>query len=281
MEERAKYAVIPLRRRALWDLPIMLFFLVNLLFITYCVDLEQLVVPPSPDRHAFKYPLWPPVKIVDLVHWYGKKFDPPLLARPPWWRVTIWIDVLFFGPFYAFALYAFYKGKEWIRIPSIMYSTALLVNVSVIMAEEWLGANQTPRLLEVALFNLAWVLLPLFILARMILCKHPFMKVAKDERVKEDEQVPKAPSTMVQEPELTTRGPYDLRGPKSKMPAEFYEMPQPAEELVTRKTEATPEKKLRGNKAMSPPPAASFSDTPLRRSTRPRRAPLQEDIGKD
>ena len=63
------------------------------------------------DPNHFTYPLWPPAKMVDLVHWYGRTFDPPLMARPAWWRATIWIDALFFGPFYAFAIYAFIKGK--------------------------------------------------------------------------------------------------------------------------------------------------------------------------
>src|SRR4051812_39908571 len=82
------------------------FFLLNLFFITYIVDLEQLVIAdPTPGK--FVYPLWPPARLVDLVHWWGHTFDPVLLARPVWWRATIWIDALFFGPFYAVALYAF------------------------------------------------------------------------------------------------------------------------------------------------------------------------------
>ena len=37
------------------------------------------------------------------------------MARPPFWRMTIWIDVIFFGPFYLFAIYAFIRGRNWIR----------------------------------------------------------------------------------------------------------------------------------------------------------------------
>ena len=90
---------IPLReRRADWLF--LGFFVLNATFITYVVDLEQLVIA---DTDAFDYPLWPPAPLVDLVHWYGRTFDPLLMARPPFWRMTIWIDVLFFGPFYVAA----------------------------------------------------------------------------------------------------------------------------------------------------------------------------------
>ena len=63
---------IPLReRRADWLF--VGFFLLNATFITYVVDLEQLVIA---DTARFDYPLWPPAPLVDLVHWWGTSFDP-------------------------------------------------------------------------------------------------------------------------------------------------------------------------------------------------------------
>jgi hypothetical protein len=32
--------------------------------------------------------------LVDLVNWWGRTFDPLLMARPPFWKATIWIDVV-------------------------------------------------------------------------------------------------------------------------------------------------------------------------------------------
>ena len=102
---------IPFRQRPI-DWLLLGFFVVNLVFITYIVDLEQLVIA---DRARFTYPLWPPARLVDLVHWWGDHFDPLQTARPLWWRATIWLDSLLFGPFYAFAdLHALLKGREWI-----------------------------------------------------------------------------------------------------------------------------------------------------------------------
>ncbi|HEY7834171.1 MAG TPA: hypothetical protein VIG30_11415, partial [Ktedonobacterales bacterium] len=69
--------VIPLRQRP-GDIAILVFFLVNLLFITYIVDLEQLVIA---NASHFTYPLWPPRPAVDLIHAYGQQYDHDLIAR--------------------------------------------------------------------------------------------------------------------------------------------------------------------------------------------------------
>ena len=100
-------SIIPLSKRP-GDIVIIAFFLVNLLFITYIVDIEQIIIP---DPTHFTYPIWPPAIAVDAIHWWGRTFDPLLLARPAWWKVTIWIDALFFGPFYVVAIYAYIKDE--------------------------------------------------------------------------------------------------------------------------------------------------------------------------
>ena len=165
---------IPLAKRR-GDIVIIAFFIVNLLLITYIVDLEQLVIP---DPSHFVYPAWPPRFMIDADHWWGRTFDPLQLARPVWWKMTIWIDVLFFGPFYAIATYAFARGREWIRIPSIIYASVMLTNVTIILGEEAYGPHRTPHLPMVLLANAAWVLIPLFILYRMAPRTHPFTRPA-------------------------------------------------------------------------------------------------------
>src|SRR2546427_13309669 len=104
--------VIPIAKRPI-DILFVAFFIINFGFITYIVDIEQIIIA---DPHHFAYPAWPPRALVDMIHWWGRSFDPLLLARPPWWRATIWIDSLLFGPFYLCAIYAYLKGREWIRI---------------------------------------------------------------------------------------------------------------------------------------------------------------------
>ena len=164
--------IIPLSRRPI-DIVILVFFVINLLFITYIVDLEQLVIP---DASNFTYPTWPPPAAVDLIHWYGHTYDPVLIARPVWWKMTILIDALLFGPFYVAAIYAFVKGKNWIRIPCFLYSAMLFTNVVIILGEERFGTYQAPNFGIVFMLNLPWLLFPILISGRMLSSNTPFNK---------------------------------------------------------------------------------------------------------
>ena len=151
------------------------FFLINLFFITYIVDIEQLIIP---DPSHFQQSLWPPAAMVKLIHAYGSSFDPLLMARPQWWKMTIWIDVLFYGPFYVLAIYAFVKGKDWIRIPAVFYSGMMFMGVSIILGEEMRGTQATPHFPFVLALNLPWLLTPIFLTLRLRK-EHPFAQAAE------------------------------------------------------------------------------------------------------
>lgn len=167
--------VIPLRERRI-DIAILIYFLINLPFIVYFVDFEQIAIP---DYQAFlqthAYPPWPPPWAVNLVHWWGQKFDPLLLARPPFWKVTIWIDALYFGPFYLAGIVAYALGKEWIRIPSIIYGSFLFVIILCILSEELFGVHKTPNVPMMLFANAPWAIFPVIILFRN-LREHPFTR---------------------------------------------------------------------------------------------------------
>ena len=152
-----------LRSRPL-DIAIVAFFAINLLFITYQVDLEQLVIA---DPHHFTYPIWPPRFAIDATHWWGDTFDPVLMARPVWWKVTIWIDALLFGPFYAVAIAALVRGWAWIRVPALLWAATMLTNVSIILGEEAFGEHRTPQLAMVLMANAGWVIFPLLVIFRV------------------------------------------------------------------------------------------------------------------
>jgi hypothetical protein len=166
---------IPLRRRP-WDAALVAFFVVNLFFTTYVVSLEQVVID---DIYRFTPPLWPPESLLALVHWWEKSFDPLLIARPAWYRATIWLDVLAFGPFYVAAIYAYAKGKEWIRIPSIIWGTMLFTNVFIILGDELRGIHATPSPAIVVGANAPWMLVPILVVARMWMQQHPFTEDAR------------------------------------------------------------------------------------------------------
>lgn len=170
---------IPIRERKksmkIIDITLLVFFIFNFIFISYMFDIEQLVVLDHSiyGTPAFQYPIWPPRFIVDLNHWVGENFDPALLARPAWWRATIWIDVILFGPYYAVATYAFIKGKKWIRIPSIIWASIMLTNVTIILFSEFADPVYAGHgeWWVIVLSNLLWILMPILVLVRMI--KYP------------------------------------------------------------------------------------------------------------
>ena len=167
-----EHKTIPFSRRRV-DWIFVGFFLINLFFITYIVDIEQLIIP---DPSHFQQPLWPPASMVKLIHTYGSSFDPQLMARPQWWKMTIWIDVLFYGPFYVLAIYAFIKGKDWIRIPAIFYSGMMFAGVFIILGEEAGGPYATQNFPFVLVLNLPWLLMPIFLTLRFRK-EHPFAQV--------------------------------------------------------------------------------------------------------
>ncbi len=163
---------IPLGRRPL-DLALIAFFTVNLFFTTYVVSLEQIVID---DPSRFTPPAWPPERLLALVHWYERSFDPLLLARPAWYRATIWLDVVAFGPFYAIAIYAFTRGRDWIRIPSVIWASMMFTNVFIILFDELRGIHATPAPGIVVAANAPWLVLPVLVVWRLAPSEHPFTR---------------------------------------------------------------------------------------------------------
>jgi hypothetical protein len=162
--------VIPLKKRPV-DLIYLVFFFINLTFITYVVDIEQIIIK---DPASFKYPVWPLPFLVDMVHWWGNNFDPLQRLRPMWWQATIWLDVILFGPFYLAAIFAFIKGKEWIRIPTFLIMSILFTNVFIICSEEIAGPTPALNMPLVLLANAPWFLFPVFLIWKMWKNEHPF-----------------------------------------------------------------------------------------------------------
>jgi len=161
---------IPLKRRPI-DLGLLGFFVFNLLFISYLISLEQIVI--ADPASSFR-PFWPPRSAVTLIHWWEKTYDPLLWARPAWYRATIWIDALLFGPFYAAAIYAYARGREWIRTPSILWAGLMFANVTIILFDEFLGVHASPHPFVVLAANASWFVVPILVVWRMAGKQHPF-----------------------------------------------------------------------------------------------------------
>ena len=161
---------IPLKRRP-FDMVLLGFFGINLLLVTYVISLEQIVIATP---FAYAPPAWPPQFLLTIIHWWEKTFDPLLWARPAWYRATIWLDALVFGPFYAVALYAFARGRDWIRIPSVIWGSIMFTNVFIILFDELGGVHASPHPVVVVMANAAWLLAPFIVGWRVLRRQHPF-----------------------------------------------------------------------------------------------------------
>ena len=99
------------------------------------------------------------------------------MARPAFFRMTIWIDVLLFGPFYAAAIYAFIRGRDWIRVPALVWSGLMLANVLIILMDERYGVTPAPNFAQVLAANALWLLMPIATVLRFRR-DHPFQRIA-------------------------------------------------------------------------------------------------------
>ena len=91
--------------------------------------------------------------------------------------------MLFYGPFYAMAINAFLRGREWIRIPAIFYSGMMFADVFIILGEEIAGPHASPHLPIVLALNLPWLLLPILLTIRLWK-EHPFtMEISEGENI--------------------------------------------------------------------------------------------------
>ena len=99
----------------------------------------------------------------------------PLSKRPIDIALIVFFGVnLFFGPFYAVAIYAYARGRNWIRFGRITWASVMLTNVSIILFEEVNGEHATPELGRVLLSNAALVVFPVVVLWRMWRSVAPF-----------------------------------------------------------------------------------------------------------
>jgi hypothetical protein len=80
-----------------------------------------------------------------------------------------------FGPFYAAAIYAYAKGRDWIKNPSLIWAGIMFANVTIILFEELVGPHATSARGIVLLANAPWLLMPIATIAR-VWSPHPFSR---------------------------------------------------------------------------------------------------------
>ena len=131
--------VIPLSRRK-GDIVVLAFFWLNLLLITYIVDVEQIVLPDI--SGDWEYPFWPPA----FMGRHHPLVRPQLRSRPHrapdvWWRMTIWIDSLALRSVLRLRDLRLDQGQE---LDSESRASSgrpcCMTNVTIILGEEFMGA---------------------------------------------------------------------------------------------------------------------------------------------
>jgi hypothetical protein len=102
-------------------------------------------------------------------YWYASSFDPVFLDTPLWLRIMCAIDGYVFGPFYLVLIYAFVRGRNWVRLPALLYGSAIIYSTAVYFGWEFLDAANRAEANLVAVFvvNIPYTLIPLLLIWRM------------------------------------------------------------------------------------------------------------------
>jgi hypothetical protein len=110
-------------------------------------------------------------------YWYARSFDPVFLDPPLWLRIMCTIDGYVFGPLYLVFIFAFVKGRDWVRIPALLYGAAIVYSTLVYFGWEFLDeANRSQaNLVAVFVVNIPYTVVPLLLMWRMRL-PEPFTR---------------------------------------------------------------------------------------------------------
>jgi hypothetical protein len=144
------------------------FFVITFAFFAFTSCFSDAVVargvPLTPDSPSF----WARAN-----YWYANGTDPMLIQLPIALRVQVVISALVFGPFYLLLVYAFLGGKDWIRIPALLYVSAMTYGMILLFGTEFLGGSPPTNVGKFLAFNLPYLIVPLMLGYRMRR-PHPF-----------------------------------------------------------------------------------------------------------
>lgn len=157
--------VIPLKQRP-FDWLLIIFFAFCVYSSFFISLLRALNVPLIPDSKNI---------FLERAYWYGSKVDPLFLFNPPWFQIVSGLGSFIYGPFYLLLIYALIKGQNWIRIPTLLYVSAITTSTIITFGCEYLSDSpplDTPLFLAI---NLPYLLMP-FVLGYRMRHLYPFRK---------------------------------------------------------------------------------------------------------
>mmetsp|Transcript_29138 Transcript_29138/g.38322 ORF Transcript_29138/g.38322 Transcript_29138/m.38322 type:complete len:162 (-) Transcript_29138:178-663(-) len=127
-----------------------------------------------------------PESLKNLLQWHIETNGDFLMATLPlWFRSVIWGEYVMQLPFFFVASYAFYKGANWIRIPTIIYgshvATTMIPILSEILYSPEMTAGSTARI-QLFCIYLPYLVVPLALVLTMSFNEYPFgKKSGKDD----------------------------------------------------------------------------------------------------
>lgn len=98
--------------------------------------------------------------------WYAR-FDPAFLDRPLWLRIVCGIDLFVFGPFYLLAVYAFWRARNWIRVPFFVMAGIIVYSTVVYFLWEILGESARANIPVVIAVNIPYSIVPIVAAVRL------------------------------------------------------------------------------------------------------------------
>ena len=111
-----------------------------------------------------------PSRLGRLTYFYAKDADPLLIASPYYLRISCFLSAFVFGSFYPVLVYALVTGKNWIRMPAIVYVSAMTYGMIMFLGFEFFGPLPPTNLGWFALWNVPYLVVPLLLAYRM---RHP------------------------------------------------------------------------------------------------------------
>ncbi len=106
-------------------------------------------------------------------YWYAAGTDPYFLSHPIHLRLQTFISGFVFGPFYLLLVYAFVTGKDWIRMPALLYTAAMVYGMVIFLGSELFGPLPPTNMQKFLAFNMPYLLVPLA-LAYRVRREYPF-----------------------------------------------------------------------------------------------------------
>ena len=100
-------------------------------------------------------------------YWYAADTDPLLLALPTFLWIQTVISAFCFGPFYLVLVYALVRGCDWIRMPAVIYVSAMVYGMFIVLGVEYLGDLPPTYNFKFLAFNLPYLFIPLLLGWRM------------------------------------------------------------------------------------------------------------------